>query len=120
MFSILFVDDEKSMRTLAKRILTEAGHNILFASSGNEALAILKLLTPDLVITNLVMPYMEWLELIQVLVKSKPDLKVIAISGEFNGLFLKAAEAFGAKATLEEPFSPDELLEVVARVAATG
>jgi CheY-like chemotaxis protein len=120
MLSILFVDDDESITGLASRILTEAGYDVVVASSGTEALEILKLLSPDIVITDLVMPYMEGLELIQMLVKSKPGLKLIAISGQFGGLFLKVAESFGAKSTLEKPFSRDELLEVVARVAATG
>ena len=116
--TILFVDDDPVIRQLATQVLTETGHTVLLARSGREAINLLKSTKPDLVITDLVMPDMEGLELIRRLSKAKPSLRVIAISGEFDGLFLKAAQLFGVEATLQKPFSPDQLVEIVARVAA--
>jgi len=115
---ILFVDDDESITAISKQILTEAGHYVLGASSGNEAHALLGIVSPDLLITDLVMPDLEGLELIRLVVKSRPDLRVIPISGEFEMLFLKVAEAFGAKATLQKPFSPNQLVETASRVTA--
>jgi CheY-like chemotaxis protein len=116
--TILFVGDDQDLRQLAWRVLTENGHTVVLARSGREAIDLLKSTKPDLVITDLVVPDMEGLELIRILSKAKSRLKVIAISGEFGGLFLKAAELFGVEATLQKPFSPDQLVEIVARVAA--
>ena len=116
--SILLVDDEEVIRTLSKRVLTKAGHTVFLASTGREALAMFESAAPHIVITDLVMPDMEGLELIRALRKSFPSLKIIAISGKFQGQFLKVAEAFGVKATLQKPFDPAQLLEVVNRVAA--
>jgi CheY-like chemotaxis protein len=115
--SILLVEDNQAIRRLAGRVLREKGHTVSVASSGREAITILRSTTPDIVITDLVMPEMEGLELIRILLKAKPGLKVIAISGAFDGLFLKVAQLFGVEATLNKPFSPDQLLEVVARVS---
>ena len=77
----------------------------------------LKSAPPDLVITDLVMPDIEGLELIQTLVQSYPGLKIIATSGAFKGEFLKMAQAFGVKATLPKPFTPNQLLTLVGQVA---
>jgi two-component system, chemotaxis family, chemotaxis protein CheY len=115
--TILFVDDDRVIRHLASRVLKESGHTVLLARSGREAINLLKSTKPDLVIADLVMPDMEGLELVRILSKAKPSLKVIAISGEFDGLFLKAAKLFGVEATLQKPFSPDRLVEIVTRVA---
>jgi len=116
--SILLVEDDQAIRQLVSRVLRENGHTVWVASSGCEAITILKSTTPDILITDLVMPEMEGLELIRILLKTKPGLKVVAISGAFDGLFLKAAKLFGVEATLNKPFSPDQLLEVVARVSS--
>ena len=118
--SILFVDDDESIRALANRALTEARYTVSMARSGHEAITLLQSAAPDLIVTDLVMPDMEGLELIQTLFKVRPALKVIAISGESEGLFLKAAELLGVKATLRKPFYPDQLLGTVARVLASG
>ena len=115
--SIQLVEDDETIRQLASRVLRERGHTVRVASSGREAIVILKSTTPDILITDLVMPEMEGLELIRIVLKAKPGLKIVAISGAFDGLFLKAAELFGVEATLSKPFSPDQLLEVVARVS---
>jgi len=117
--SILFVDDDNVISTLSKRVLAKAGHTVFLATTGREALAILKSVAPDLVITDLVMPDMDGLELIRTLLLSSPALKIIAISGEFQGEFLRVAEAFGAKASLQKPFDPLELLRLVNEVATS-
>jgi DNA-binding NarL/FixJ family response regulator len=64
------------------------------------------------------MPDGEGLELIGALRMANPKLKVIAISGAFEGQFLKAAELLGAKATIQKPFEVDTLLAVVRKVMA--
>jgi CheY-like chemotaxis protein len=117
--SILFVDDDNVISTLSKRVLAEAGHTVFLATTGREALAMLKSAAPDLVITDLVMPDMDGLELIRTLLQSSPALKIIAISGEFQGEFLRVAKAFGAKASLQKLFDPLELLRLVNEVATS-
>lgn len=72
----------------------------------------------DLVITDIVMPDMEGLELIGLLKKSRPDLNIIAVSGAFEGQFLSAAKLLGAKATLAKPFAARALLEAVRSIGS--
>ena len=66
---------------------------------------------PTLVITDIVMPEKEGLELIRDLSREMPDVAILAMTGAGNpGVYLRAAGLFGAVALLSKPFDPDELL----------
>jgi CheY-like chemotaxis protein len=112
MSSILVVEDADYLRDLIRETLEIGGYHVSLAGSGKEAVRICQEQTMDLVITDLVMPDMDGLELIHSLRQSNSNLPVLAISGAFNGL-LKIAIALGAVGTLEKPFKPDDLLAMV-------
>lgn len=78
--SILIVDDEPQVRKSIRHVLEAADHTVLEAAKGNEAMQQVRSSHIDLVITDIVMPDMEGLELIRELKKSKAHLKVIAMS----------------------------------------
>ncbi|MEI9977227.1 MAG: response regulator [Ignavibacteriota bacterium] len=110
---ILVVDDEESVRSLLRNMLTEAGHEVLEASNGREATERLRAEAVDLMVTDLVMPEREGIETIMELHRTRPELGIIAMSGAFGGQFLRAARLFGARATLTKPIDPDVLLAEV-------
>ena len=114
--SILIVDDDAAIREMLCRILGNAGYSVIEARSGRQALMQLEGKSIDLLITDLVMPDGEGLETIQTIKRTFPTLKIIAISGAFAGSFLKSAELLGAHATLQKPFTPEALLDIVRRV----
>ena len=72
----------------------------------------------DLVIADLLMPGMDGIELIRNLHQLKPDLRVIAISGDLNSRLQRSAALLGVKATLQKPFSSDELFLTIRSVVA--
>jgi YesN/AraC family two-component response regulator len=74
----------------------------------------------DLMITDIVMPEQEGLEMLRSLRRERPDLKVIAISGAFGGEYLEAAELLGAKASLQKPIDQRELLQTIHDVLNRG
>jgi CheY-like chemotaxis protein len=116
MATILVIDDETGMRKIMERTLRSAGHTVLQAKDGRDGLALLAGASPDLVITDILMPEMEGLETVQQIRKTRPDIKILAISGDFGpGAvdYLGYAQAFGAAAILHKPFRLAELLEVV-------
>ena len=83
------------------------------ATNGREALQRVALTPYDLVITDILMPEQDGLEVIKELRRAFPTVKIIAISG--GGLFdkasaLKCATLLGAHRTLAKPFGPEELL----------
>ena len=110
---ILVVEDGDNLRIAIETILKDAGYGVVQTESGKEAFRLCQEQLFDLVITDLAMPDMDGLELIQSLRRSRLDLPVLAISGAFNGQLLKVATLLGAVATLDKPFTQAELLTMV-------
>jgi DNA-binding response OmpR family regulator len=120
--SILLVDDNNELRAVIARSLKLAGHDVFTAADGKAALAILPKVTYDIVLTDIVMPDMEGLELIRSIRKINPAAKIVAMSGGGRGTaedYLALAKKFGATATLEKPFQLDELNATIAKVLET-
>ena len=114
MARILIVDDEEMDRVLLSQVLHQAGHEALFAPNGNAALRIWKKSPVDLVVTDIVMPGLDGLELIEALKEEDPWIRVIAISGVTAKKLNEAAQA-GALAILTKPVDPEELLQEISR-----
>ncbi len=115
--TILVVDDEAGVRTLLQELLVSAGYNVRVAADGQEALKLLAQMGAlDLIITDLVMPNQEGLEMIQEIRRRCPKVKIIAMSGAFGGQFLSTATHLGAAATLVKPIRQQALLEAVSKV----
>jgi CheY-like chemotaxis protein len=112
---ILVVDDEDYLQRLIGETLNIGGHKVVLAGSGKEASLLCKERVFDLVITDLVMPDMDGLELIRCLRASHNHLPILAISGAYDGV-LKIAAALGAAGTLKKPFGPDELSSMVDQI----
>jgi len=110
---ILVVDDEDGIRGYFQCVLAGAGFQVLGAANGDEALRLARAQTFDVVLTDLVMPGREGIETILSLRQEQPGLKIIAVSGAYDGAFLRLAEGLGADATLKKPVSPPQLVGAV-------
>jgi len=117
MARILIVDDEEMDRLLLAEVLREGGHEPLFAPDGRQALTIWRNSTIDLVVTDIVMPQLDGLELLETLIAEDPDAPVIAMSGITAKNLNKAVEV-GAYAILTKPVNPEELLDEISRALA--
>ena len=113
---IVVADDEPGLRLLLAATLSGAGYEVLQASNGLEAVRLCEGGRVDLLLTDLVMPDHEGLETIRRMRQERPNIPVVAMSGAFDGGFLEVARAMGASAVIQKPFTPDQLLKVVARV----
>jgi DNA-binding response OmpR family regulator len=113
MARILIIDDDPSVLSMLRRAVERAGHEVSGAGDGRAGLAQLAAAPFDLVVTDIVMPEMEGIELIGRLRRGYPDLPVIAMSGGGRGLpetYLAAARGMGAASVLIKPFAIDDLL----------
>lgn len=110
--TILIADDEVLVRGLMRDSL-KWDYDILEADDGSKVMHIVETTPVDLVITDVCMPEKDGLETIQALRRMRRELKILAISGAFDGFFLSAARALGADAILEKPFDPAELARCV-------
>jgi DNA-binding NtrC family response regulator len=113
---ILVVDDESAVRRFAVRVLEREGYGVREAVDGAEALALLKPggITVELVLTDIVMPRLNGVELMQALSLSHPDLPVILMSGYATHALLELGIAAPC-AILAKPFVSERLLEEVRR-----
>jgi two-component system response regulator (stage 0 sporulation protein F) len=74
---ILVVDDDENLRFLYHDELTEAGYEVILAANGKEALKQLDKATPDLVILDIVMPWMDGMEALGKIIRKERDVPVI-------------------------------------------
>ena len=110
MTKILLVEDEERIRSLLKEVLESEGYEVQEVSSGKEALQSHARSPPDLILTDIVMPDTEGIEMIIKIRKSDPNVKIVAMSG---GDYLAMARKLGADCTLTKPFSNQALLDAV-------
>ena len=113
---VLIVDDDFEILELIKSILTKEGYSTFTASDGKIGREMFENIKPDLLITDIVLPGKEGLDIILELGRIYPDFKVIAISGGDrieSSYYLELAQVLGAQATLEKPFVPHELISLV-------
>ena len=113
---ILVVDDDPSVSHAIAGLLRHAGYDILEASDGEQAMALLQQNPVDLAIIDIFMPKVDGMELISHLRALMPDVKVISVSG--GGTIdteevLKIARRFGAARTLAKPFESEDLVAAV-------
>jgi CheY-like chemotaxis protein len=113
---VAVVDDEDQDRRELGRALVEAGYEVVEASNGEEALALLKKQDYELMIIDLFMPEKEGIETIREIHRDYPAVKIIAISGMGRlapEMYLETARRLGAHHTLTKPIQHDKLLEAV-------
>jgi CheY-like chemotaxis protein len=133
MQQILVIDDECDVRDSVKCVLDLAGYTVATAESATEALDQLARVPTDLVITDIIMPKIDGVQAIQMIRRSFPLIRIVAISGGGNfgaaayqpaaiktNAYLASALEAGAHLVLLKPFEADELLEAVERVLGIG
>ena len=119
MSRILLAEDDPALRRLLAAILEEAGHRVLAVADGEAAAEALQAFTPDLVVTDILMPRRDGLELIRAIRGSRAGTPILAISGGgTSGMdeVLRFARLLGADATLAKPFGLVELHGAVDRL----
>ncbi len=113
--NILIVDDEKVVRDSCKRILHGKGYIISEAENAEEALRMIEKYSYDLVLTDIRLPGMDGIELLQKIKESYPATEVIVITGYGSVDTAVKAMKLGAYDYIEKPFRPDELATLVER-----
>lgn len=114
MASILILDDDESLRALLRYILEEDGHQIREATNGRNGLTLYREKPADLVITDILMPERDGMDVTLALTREFLDARVIAMTGATGDQnFLNIAKLFGARRVIQKPFSPTDLLRAV-------
>ena len=111
--TLLFVEDDDAVRNVMLRVLQSAGHTVVDARNGYDALQLAQTMGTALVgvITDVRMPVMDGIEMSRVLRQSRPKLPLLFVSGNADTSWI---EEFGANATLlTKPFAPSRLLAAI-------
>ncbi|MTW21431.1 response regulator [Allochromatium palmeri] len=122
MTNVLIVDDDDIFRAMLVEMVQREGYQVSTATDGNKALAAIEQSQPDLIITDILMPEKDGIELIMELAQRESGIPIIAVSGgrrsislEFN---LESAKLMGVRATLPKPFSREDLRRAIAEALA--
>ncbi len=115
MIRILLAEDEDAMRSYLARALENAGYDVVAVSCGTEALPHLTDQSFDLLLSDIVMPEMDGIELAQRCAEVSPNTKVIFITG-FAAVTLKANRETPQARVLSKPFHLKDLVLEVQRV----
>ena len=115
MIRILLAEDEDAMRTYLARALENAGYEVVAVDRGTAALPLLEEQHFDLLLSDIVMPEMDGLELAQRCAEVSPETKVMFITG-FAAVTLKANREAPQARVLSKPFHLKDLVMEVERV----
>jgi DNA-binding response OmpR family regulator len=113
---ILVVNDEEALREIFVDALQAAGYRAMSACDGARALKVLAKERVDLLMTDILMPEVDGMELIMQARKAHPRLKVLAMSGGGRTsaeVLINIARHLGVQRTLEKPFDPAILLREI-------
>jgi two-component system cell cycle response regulator CpdR len=119
MIRILLAEDDGAMRVYLERALERAGYSVTAVDRGTAALPLIEQERFDLLLTDIVMPEMDGIELARRATELDPDLKVMFITG-FAAVTLKAGKAVPQAKVLSKPFHLRDLVLEVDRLFDIG
>ena len=110
---ILLVEDEEKLSSLLKNAIGSSFKNFIIANDGVEGLEMYKKISPDIVITDIMMPNKTGLEMAKEIKENNPDSNIIILSAHSEVDKLLTAIDVGVIKYFIKPFDPDELLEYI-------
>lgn len=116
--TVMIVDDSSSMRQLVRMSLTGAGHQVIEASDGQDALNKLTGQKVNLIISDVNMPNLDGIGLVKA-IKARPEYRftpIIMLTTESEQSKKAEGQAAGAKAWIVKPFQPQQLLAAVEKL----
>ena len=113
---LLIVDDEKDLLNLLKKVLSrKCNCQILLAGNGNEARALIDSWKPDVVLTDIMMPNSDGLQLLSYIMEVDPTISVVIMTGYGTVEMAVKALKLGAYDFFEKPFDNDKIARVIRR-----
>ncbi|MEW6213764.1 MAG: sigma-54 dependent transcriptional regulator [Nitrospirota bacterium] len=107
---VLVVDDEEGIRESLTGILEDEGYDVLTSSSGEEAIEVMKVQSPDLILLDIWLPGIDGIQTLEEIRSLRPELPIIMISGHGNIELAVKATKKGAYDFLEKPLSLERVL----------
>ena len=120
---ILIIEDDKASRNMLAQLLKQGGYEVFEAENGRIAMEQMLRQPVELVITDMIMPVMDGVEIILAVRRLYPDVKIIAMGASGLGpaeSCLKIARMLGSHKTVIKPVIPEELLRAVHELAKSN
>lgn len=111
--TILIVDDEEELRENLLDLLEFKGYQVAAFASGEDALANIESVNPDLVLLDIQLPGIDGIEVLRRIRQTNTKLPVVMVSASSIRSVLAKAEENGANRTILKPYSPQEMLSTV-------
>ncbi|MBU1326089.1 MAG: response regulator [Alphaproteobacteria bacterium] len=111
---VLLIEDDRPLLLAMGRAFARAGAQVMLAQDGTEGLERFMTTSPDLVVTDIVMPEREGIETILAMKAARPEVPILAVSGGGQTPareFLTLAKGLGADGVLAKPFRAGQLLD---------
>jgi len=120
--TILLVEDEEAVRTLARLVLQSYGYKVLEAADGQEGLAVARQYpgTIHVVVTDMVMPRMSGRQLADHLAQERPNLPILFMSGYTDDALLQSGATGAGEGFIPKPISPLALTRKVRQILDSG
>ncbi|TKB09014.1 sigma-54 dependent transcriptional regulator [Desulforhopalus sp. IMCC35007] len=115
---VLIVDDEQGMRDFLKILLEKEGHKVITANKGTKALEILETKDIELVISDIRMPEMSGIELLEIIKEKSPEMPIIMITAFASPDDAVIAMKNGAFDYISKPFNVEEIISVIRSATA--
>ncbi len=116
-YTVLVADDNEVAQRLCRRVLEKAGHKVLTASDGQEAVSLALANSPDMILMDVAMPGMDGLEAMRQIKAQRPGMTVVIASAHSMASDRERFLAAGADDVLSKPFKLTDLTGVVERLA---
>jgi CheY-like chemotaxis protein len=120
MATILIVDDSGFQRAFLSKALVRGGYRVLEATGGDQALEVVAADRPDCVVTDLIMPDMRGLVLLETLRRRHSEIPVVVVTADIQEEVAARCRQLGAAQVLHKPVKPDRLRQAIADVLSAG
>lgn len=115
--SVLIVDDSLFIRKILRGILEDNSFTVIGeAASGIDAMKKLHFEKPDIILLDIILPDSNGLDLLESILKSKPQSQVVICSSIGTAPMIQKTLDLGAKAFIQKPFTPEHVVEVLSRL----
>ena len=116
MAKVLIVDDAEFLRVQLSKILGANGHKVFQAENGIRAVAAYKEIHPDIVLMDVIMPFMDGLTALKEIVSFDPQARVVMLTALGQELVALEAVKLGARDFVIKPFERDRVMKAVGKV----
>lgn len=114
----MIVEDVGTTRALLRKILTNAGYDVIEAPSAEVAIRMYREAKPDAVTMDVFLDKISGIGALQVILRLDPDARVVMCSSQHDSAFIEDTKRLGARGYLRKPFEPEAVREALAAALA--